>query len=350
MDKSYEFPINRLLQLLAIYCGFLFAFTASGSELDIEAMEKRSWYKGVSQNITVYTDMQPRKVVALLDLLENFAAYCQIIFSVPPDNRDFSMTLFVAGKSKTWEALGGDRLTEYRAWVDSQSTIAFINTGSGFTGVASNRSPARMSLYKSVADLQIQKSPHAAYFPFWYRNGMARYMATFERLGDKVSVGQLGSVSGRLFGLLPTLKREYEYDLSEVITRTSLPARSEGEHSSDYLERANDAIALNLMLVHYFYADANRQMQLNRYLTLLEQGFDHQEAMFAATDLSFEQLGEALYEYLNSRKLYAQTFNFSDVDAMIKEVQGDSFAKTQVEPIEASTVVDAVMRLSPFEL
>lgn len=347
MGERSFLQIYNLLKVFTICCVLGSTQMAVSAELNTKAIQSLKWQQGESQNITVYSDMHPRKVLSLLNLLEDFASYCQAILAVGDQDRDFTMNLLVAGKSRTWKSLGEDPKNVYRWWTDGSSITAIVRADSSFSGVASGRSSVRTRFYNAVAALQIRRSPHARSFPFWYIDGMARYLATYERKGDKVSVGQLNSVLGRLRSLVNATRQVEAFDMREVITRESMPGRADGEGGSAYLDRINELYSLNLMLVHYFYADADRQIQLNKYLTLLAQDLGHEEAIFEATGLTLQALGKELYRYLNSRKIYAQTFSFAAVDSLISEIQGDSFAEPKVGLVDGSAVIAAYNKLIP---
>ena len=347
MGKHSILQIHKLLRIFTICCTVGFSQVAVSGELNTKAIQKLKWQQGESQNIKVYSDMHPRKVLSLLNLLEDFASYCQIIFVVGNQDRDFKMNLFVAGKSKTWRSLGQNPLYVTRSWINGESFTSMVRTDSAFTGTASTSSPARTHLYGVVADLHIRKSPHAKSFPLWYVDGMTRYLATYERKGDTVSVGQLSSVQSRLRSLINATGQIEASDLIEVISRESLPAIADGEGRRTYLDSINELLSLNLMLVHYFYADADRQVQLNKYLTLLGRDLGHEDAMIEATGLSLQALGEDFYRYLNSRKLYAQTYSFAEVDSRINKIQGDSFAQPKVRQVDGSEVIAAYNGLVP---
>lgn len=347
MGKRSILQIHKLLRIFTICFTVGFSQAVFSEELDTKAIQKLKWQQGESQNIKVYSDMHPRKVLSLLNLLEDFASYCQIIFSIGSQDRDFKMNLFVAGKSRTWKSLGQDPLYVNSSWNNGQSFTSMVRIDSAFTGTASTSSSARTHLYKVVADLHIRKSSHANSFPLWYLDGMTRYLATYERKGDTVSVGQLSSVQSRLRSLINATRQIEAFDLSEVISRESLPPIADGESSRTYLDRINELLSLNLMLVHYFYADADRQVQLNKYLTLLGHNLGSEDAMIEATGLTLQSLGEDFYRYLKSRKLYAQTHSFAEVDSRINKIQGDSFAQPTVQQVDGNAVIAAYNGLIP---
>ena len=345
MDKSISSRISKYLSMCILCLLVGFSSTASSGELNKKSVQKLKWQQGQSENITIYSDMHSQKVLSLLTLLEDFAAYCQAMLEIRKQDREFTMTLFVARKTKTWRALGENPLNVYRVRTNSHSSTAIVRAGSSFNGAASGPSPVRTRLYETVAKLQIRKSPNAKFFPLWYLDGMTRYLATYERKGDKVSVGKLNSVLDRLRTLVNATKQFEAFDLNDAFNRTVMPKRSEGEGSTAYIDRINQVYSLNLMLVHYFNANEGRRDQLNNYLILLAQGQSNEEAMHAATGMSVEELGKVFYRYLNSQKLYARTFSFDEVDSRIKKIQGDSFAVPKVERVEGSVVIASRSKL-----
>ena len=324
-----------LLALIAVSA----PFPAHANKLDFDALMKFKWHKGQSQNFTVYSDLKPIKIEKMLMQLEDFATFCQIQLDVPEGKRNSKMTLFVAAKSKTWQRLGQHQNTVSRIFEHDGTTKALIRTDSGYNASLSGKSHVRVNLFASVARLQVGNSKYGSELPFWYRDGMARYLATYQRTGAKLSVGKLNSVLGRLRSIINATKQLESFDVGELIGRSQMPNPSDFKNSSAYLKKVNEVYSLNLMLVHYFNAKEDRRQQLEEYLALLSKGVSGQEALVKSTGMNLDQFGYVFYRYIVGQKLYARIFSYQEMSDRIHNMQGSSFINPEVNKIDAISAI-----------
>lgn len=337
--------VVKLGVLLFLFC---LSLQANATKLDFDRLMKLKWHKGESQNFTVYSDLKPREIKKMLEILEDFSTFSRLIFKVPKKSRNSKITMFAAAQSKTWKSLGQNPAIAARtSSLENGKILTLIYTGSSFNASSSNKSSIRVNLFTTIAQTQIRFAQNYDVFPLWYRDGMTRYLATYQRKGDKVIFGKLDSILPRLKTIINATKKIEALDIKEVLSRKVKPKLSDFKGKSEYIHQMNEIYSINLLLVHYFNADNQRAMELDNFFRLLKAGHNHEKAMQDATGMSIDELGVALYRYI-SNKMYARSFDYNEINSAIKTIQGSSFKKPVVKKINAIEAI-GVYEAIPIE-
>lgn len=135
------------------------------------------------------------------------------------------------------------------------------------------------------------------YYPLWYSEGMAEYLSTFQYDDQKITLGNLDVIGDRFFWLNRT-GRYSTVGLEDLFKTQSINMnakhRAERVDISRFYARATAA-------VHYFKSSDDTQRAMQRYIQLVNQGYEIDNAFREAFGRTFEEVDEDIQHYLNGR-------------------------------------------------
>lgn len=144
--------------------------------------------------------------------------------------------------------------------------------------------------------------------PLWFNEGLAEFYSTFQADGDKVLLGEGVKHHQRWLSSHP------EFDLERLFSVT--------HKSSDYNEgsRRGGFYAQSWAMVHYLMAGSpERSQQLIRYLELVVDGVDPEEAFGQAFETDFRTLERELESYLSKPNLPGFRLSVQGLGASVRE-------------------------------
>jgi Flp pilus assembly protein TadD len=137
--------------------------------------------------------------------------------------------------------------------------------------------------------------------PLWFGEGIAEYYSTFGTTGTAVNIGR--PVAEHVLWL----RGQSLIPLSELFaTRSDSPTYNEGTRQGVFY-------AESWALFHYLMADADRRVQLGRFLSLLGEGKSVDDAFTGAFAMKYAQLEQELRNYVRHRTFTYSKYNLTDV-------------------------------------
>lgn len=165
------------------------------------------------------------------------------------------------------------------------------------------------------------------YYPLWYSEGMAEYLSTFQYDDQKITLGDLDVIGNRFLWLNRT-GRYMAVGLEDLFKTKSLSMdpenRAEENDISRFYARATAA-------VHYFKASDDTPRAMQRYIQLVNEGYEADYALKDAFGRTFDEVDEDIRSYLNSRSMRGLVYkagdgglHFPPVETSVKELDEKS--------------------------
>ncbi|MCQ8186365.1 tetratricopeptide repeat protein [Parvularcula maris] len=175
----------------------------------------------------------------------------------------------------------------------------------------------------------IMNSYSTRYVPRWYNEGFAEFLSSFEADGDEVTIGIPGSKFGYVLG-----GREDWIDWKVVLGAVRSYPSSKNK-SPNYLSYFYGQSWLG---VHYIQFNDKLNVEVPRYLELINSGTEPLTAFEQAFKMSVEEFGEQAERYFASRSYPVAKLQFTDaVSSQSISVRRLSGEETQAAQLRAMT-------------
>lgn len=325
--------------------------TSSTAKMQVEKLVKANWIEVKSDNFIVITDAKPKLATLLVSDLERFRYFItetlgkDIVASKPlmilaiSSNRNFKrldLPEFWAGVFRT--GLNGD--------------FAIANI-SDYSKSQKNKNWGNQVLMHEYVHYAARNISSGTFYPLWYNEGVAEYLASF-RMEDKgkfISIGSLDVIGQRLYDLRTPTGSSYEkVDVEDLFKTTSISMgwrrgdsskqkRKDQKTSSKFYARA-------MITYHFLKSDAKLSRGLGVYLNLINQGKSVDYAFEKSFGLTFEEMDDAIHEYVSGRFVKYVRFDVEKANIKLPEVTPS--LKKLTKPEIYSYLTQTLLRISSY--
>lgn len=306
---------------MAVLPGLLALCMESAFAVDLEKLARDDWREFKSPHFVVVSDAHVDVAKAFVQDLENFRFFIayilelNILENVPPlkilaveSSRNFKKL----GMPDTW---GGVFLQS----VDGSFAIANIH---GYRTHSRRGSWGKSTLFHEYVHYAMASTFDRRYYPAWYNEGIAEYLSTFEYDSEKIMVGDLEVIGSRFSWLIKRGKYR-SVDLEDLFKTTSIDVMPEDDEGKRELSKF---YARAIAAVHYFKSSVNTQRALRRYIQLVNEGYEIDNAFQDAFGRTFSEVDEDILRYLKgtayglSYKAGDGGLHFPPVETSVKEL------------------------------
>jgi hypothetical protein len=313
----------------------LFICSTSAAEIKIEKIVDKNWLEIRTENFIVVTDAKEKLAQKLVVDLENFRYFISVILNkplikgIPP-----LKTLAISSKSnfkvldlpENWAGV-------FQKSMDGNLAIANI---SGYSMSAKNKDWGNQILMHEYVHFASQNTIDTAFYPMWYSEGMAEYLATFrsEDDGKAVSVGRMDVVGDRIWSLRKQTGTIEKIDIEDLIKTKDIEMnwRRDDKMNRDRRDgekKVSKFYARALVAYHYLQSSKELSMQSAHYFRLINQGKRINEAFNKAFSTTYQEMDDAIHKYITGRFVYATKFSASK--------DGINFPPVKIEVRKLST-------------
>ncbi len=277
--------VTRLLTALSLTGGLLLATAGAG--------HAESWIKAESEHFVVYSNAPEKKTRTYVRKIEAFRTLTNILLGSEGGP---------AVKFDIWLLNNPDQLQVVRPSYSNNVAGVYFNCSEGTHAYAEvqNNSDLLEDQDESLIVLFHEYShyvmfQHAkSYYPAWYVEGFADYLATAYPDKGTITVGEESKM--RTWTLAGDRLMSYEKVLNPGFGFA-------GDKKADQNEIAN-FYAQSWLLTHYMLADPARAKALNAYFALVGKGGDPVESWETATGLKVKELHTTLGRYRQKMVYY----------------------------------------------
>ena len=336
--------VGALLLVSALLVQVLWSSAALGQQIAYEQLLARDWLHIQSKNVDVVSDLGAKEAREMIEKLEEYAAFCQLILSPQTPGASKPTSLFVTDSNYTWESLGQQKMLVSARSLISQHPTALVNLGSGLAGRSNKSVAARTDIYKVIATRELQPTQYGQELPFWYREGMSLYMPTFHEDKGRLLLGGIESLDEELIAVIKSDGGDNGYNSKNLFQRTQAPQPKSAESTSAYLEKLTEFQAQAFMTAHFFNSSVEYKERTSRFLLLLDYGHSAESALSKAYGWSFEQLNSELENYAHGR-LYARAFDKGSILTLIEQKNGPILKGLKISPLASEVALMNYVKL-----
>ena len=276
------------------------------------------WYKYENAHFEVYSNGKKRKVLKMIEELENFrAAAVQVLAFEIPEDAVKTQVIVPRNRGALQDIVDNETVAAFFTVIDD---VPYMVSPVGTT----RRMSAEMLRHEYIHVLQ-RYSPHV--FPKWYLEGFAELMSSthFTKRGKKFTVGD------------PT---ERPFFGGPMVAWNTLVSDDFSPHGINDLALGSNAYYQSWLLTHYVTVGDQfaRYPQLSRYLGRYAAGEPSLEAFEAEFGKSPKEIGEWLMENYNRKITYYQ-FTFKP------GIQDHDFSRTEIPVEEIAPTLDRLKQL-----
>lgn len=168
---------------------------------------------------------------------------------------------------------------------------------SGYTTNMKTSTFGRQVLFHEYNHFLIRFTENAQHYPKWYDEGIAEYWGTFKFDGEKIYVGDPGSIMFRAMDLFNNFG-SIILDSQKLMNTTQYPS---GPSKKETEIAMNRFYAQSFFLLHYLLSTDQLQSSLNNYLSYFNSGYTQDQAFFKAFNMTYAELDKNAKKYLNKK-------------------------------------------------
>ncbi len=284
-------------QLMAMTAAVLFSSIsmADSTDIDVKQIYKSEWSKFESDNFVVITNASDSKSRLIVEDLENFTQFIGRILNFKPDPSQGKLPVYVLKNERSYEALAvPENSAGYFYKLPGEQYI--VTRADKFRSSKSGKaSPGRGIVLHELVHYLDRNAVYKFARPPWYTEGVAEYLATFRHYRGNVEVGELGNLEGRFYGM-----RTASGKLKHIDTEAMFKSKKT-YLGKDTRYNGNLFYGQAAMIVHYLFADKQRQLMMYKYLFAVEQGYSIDEAFEGIFNMTFAEFDEEVNKYARGR-------------------------------------------------
>ncbi len=273
-----------------------------------ENLAKDQWFELKSQNFHVVTNANEavsRKLVRDLEIFRFFIPRIQKL-NLMPDIKPFRI-LAVSGRSGFLELGLPDSIDG--VFIESlDGPYAIVNV-KGYETDSDETSGGKHNLLHEYVHYMARSTQPRMYYPRWYEEGMADYLATFRFYEDKneIVIGDPEVMGNSIdYSLNQGRGSLKKVDVEDLFKITALDPNSD-ERDEKFKFAA--FYGRSASTVHYLNSSAENQQALKGYLSFYNEGFDVDSSFKKAFSRSYEQLDREIQKYVNGKDMVARTIS-----------------------------------------
>lgn len=278
-------------------------FTGSAQAIKIDKLAKKEWRELESLHFHVITDAKLEVAEKLIRDLEEFRYFISIAIKhdilkgVPP------VKILAVSNSSNFKRLG-----LHDSWggaflqsLDGSFAIADIK---GYETDSDESNYAKSTLMHEYVHYAMANTFTPGFYPPWYSEGIAEYLSTFQHDKDKITVGNLDAfrVSHRSRRSIKIGKLDIEELFKTKSLNVKPKTKSEKLEFHEFYDRA-------LAVMHYFSSSEENQRKMERYVKLINAGYEVDIAFKKAFECSFAELELEIRKYTKQKYVKVNVYS-----------------------------------------
>lgn len=315
--------------IASLILSFLFICPSIAAEIDFHELEDHEWIKMESTNFSVLSNASYRKTQSMLIELENFNYFFQLLMGHEKKTLAEKVSVILANDNSAFYAMGMNRNTA--GIYSNQGNVFFASINKFRPSTSGKGNEGRtILLHELVHKLTIDADFKIA-SPPWFNEGVAEYFSTYIRKDDEIIIGDMSILQYRMNSLRRNGSRKTQKIDSEKIFNVKQQQINLQNANTTQNTFISEFYAHSASLLHYFNADPKRRQQMYTFLHILHRGFSIEESFAYVFKMSFADLDEQVYEYINGRFVMARMFDVGEGGIVFPDtpVQQVDFSKRQ---------------------
>ncbi len=319
--------MSRLLLILALLIS-----VNTYAEIKLEKLAKSQWLELRTDNFIVVTDASEKTARAVVRDLENFRYFISFFLKHPMLEGGHPLRVLAINKKKNFKALD---LPEQWAGVffkRMSEDMAIANISDYKIG-GGQAKWGNQILQHEYVHYAVKNMESTLYYPLWYSEGEAEYLATFQFIKNRSEV-QIGSTSvagNRVRALIRNAGGFRGVDTEDLFKTTNLNIgwRRDDKNSAEKRQDSRDTerfYARAMITYHYLQSTRNLKDQTATYLALINQGRKVDEAFSKAFGLTWDELDLEVKKYMEGRAIVwhlevGEHLTFPEANPNIKQLE-----------------------------
>jgi len=213
-------------QLLFLLVLFMSASAVLADPIKTKTISKKKWTLVTSDNFEIITDSRPANAILITEQLEKYREFCLLLLNIKSIKSDKKIKIYLTKNRATWTAMGlsKDLVSVHRT--DNDGVVTIFTNIKGFGKASLKKSNAgRSNVLNAIASSLFTLSGVSDNYPLWYRVGFAYYLASYSEPKDKIMLGDLKHLEGRLFSLLAPGRGVADFDTQSLFSRKNLSTK-----------------------------------------------------------------------------------------------------------------------------
>ena len=255
---------------------------------------KDPWYQVTSDNFIITGDAEPAIMKGLVEDLETFREFLQLVTNVKDTTQDQPFRIFVFKNARSYQK-------EVKVPGSAGVFRGRLNGSAAFLDGDTDREAWELAgknvlFHEYVHHFLRHFSP--LHYPRWYSEGFAEFLATFEVADGRMIVGK------------PPMWRMFAVRGDDWIPMDRLL------DSNVQYQSSRDGLSIfygqSWLLVHYTQLDDDLKPKMAEYLSLVNLGVENEEALQRAFGKTPKQLMNDLRQYWKSQRMQHLIYNIPD--------------------------------------
>lgn len=301
--------MRNLVILLVL---FVF-YSPTFAKLKLEQLAKKDWIEVQSEHFHLVTDAKPNVGKRLVQDMENYRHFIAITLGKDLIEGVQPLKIFAVARASTFNKLnlpdnwGGAFIHS----IDGPTVIVDI---SGYSAREHDSSWGSHIMMHEYVHYAIRHALDAPFYPPWYDEGIADYLATFRiKKNNTISVGELQFLSDSLSRLRTRIGRFKKVDAEDLFKTRSLKISWREEKSSkkkrEFKKDFYDFYARSVATMHYFHSSKQLRASLEDYISLINRGLVIDKAFKQAFSMTYAELDDAILDYIANKKLVGWNYS-----------------------------------------
>ncbi|WGO99618.1 hypothetical protein QFX18_06015 [Saccharophagus degradans] len=296
----------RIIALLILFISPLFISPLCLAKIELEKLVKDDWIEVKTDNFTVVTDMKAKKARKLVNDLEQFRYFITVTLGKELAS-DTPLVVLAISSRKNFKRLDLPEMWAGVFQTGIRGDMAIANV-TNYSSSKKNKSWGNQVLMHEYVHFAARSISSGSFYPLWYNEGVAEYLATFrlEGNGKFVTIGSMDVIGNRMYAIQNRAGSGFEkVDVEDLFKTTRInmswrrhesgkQKRKDGETASKFYARA-------MITYHYLKSSVELGDQLGKYLQYINQGKPVDEAFSRSFNVTYEEMDDAIYSYMNGR-------------------------------------------------
>ena len=259
---------------------------------------RADWYEVRSENFVFYGDVNEDTARRLVTDLEIYRSAIVMLSGNEAGPEVRPVHIFGANNSSGLRRLTGRADIGGLYTVGDDYPIFVMDTSEGFSDDGDSRGIALHEFAHHVV-----RSHTSYYYPLWYNEGFAEYLASFVAEGNTVTIGQPNSY------FASSLSDRW-MDMEEVLSAVTRYPESNGSRRDS--DTRYQFYGISWLAVHYIQNTQEMSDRLPDYIAAINEGIDPIEAFETAFDMTTEEFRLALVRYHRTNRYQVIRFTFEE--------------------------------------
>ncbi|SMF16471.1 hypothetical protein SAMN02745866_01077 [Alteromonadaceae bacterium Bs31] len=272
-------------------------FTTS-AKVNVKKIYNTNWLNVETEHFNVVSNTNAKTALLISEELERYRYFVAEVLGVEQKPLREKVTVVLAKSDSTFKMFG-IRDDFVGVYSNRHEQISIFANAARFSPSSSGRSSeGRQTILHELAHFITYNTTHDIAMPLWFSEGMSEYLATYVEKNKQIVLGSRNATgywspktrrSGRLFDNL---------DVEALLKSDTL---SKHNNNTLHAREINEFYAYSFGFVHYLAGHPARRIQAFKYLQLLKQGLQVDQAFNKAFAMSYTEMTSALKSYLNGK-------------------------------------------------